>query len=134
MTLTALAVLGLPFASFAAIALVRPLRQAGRLAGWLSIAAIACAFLGALVVWGSAPGTEALWGWIPGDEEPMPYGVEGDVIPPSVPAERRGLGDVIRLRDGTGRGRAEQHGEGTDGAGERNHGTYLPKWSHNLTA
>jgi len=70
-TLTALAVLGLPFASFAAIALVRPLRQAGRLAGWLSIAAIACAFLGALVVWGSAPGTEALWGWIPGDEEPM---------------------------------------------------------------
>ena len=71
MTLTALAVLGLPFASFAAIALVRPLRQAGRLAGWLSIAAIACAFLGALVVWGSAPGTEALWGWIPGDEEPM---------------------------------------------------------------
>ena len=71
MTLTALAVLGLPFASFAAIALVRPLRQAGRLAGWLSIAAIACAFLGALVVWGSAPGTEALWGWIPGDEEPI---------------------------------------------------------------
>jgi len=70
-TLTALAVLGLPFASFAAIALVRPLRQAGRLAGWLSIAAIACAFLGALVVWGSAPGTEALWGWIPGDEEPI---------------------------------------------------------------
>ena len=71
MTLTALAVLGLPFASFAAIALVRPLRRAGRLAGWLSIAVIACAFLGALVVWGSAPGTEALWGWIPGDEEPM---------------------------------------------------------------
>jgi len=39
-TLTSLIVLGLPFASFAAIALVRPLRRAGRVAGWLSIGAI----------------------------------------------------------------------------------------------
>jgi NADH-quinone oxidoreductase subunit L len=70
-TLTALAVLGLPFASFAAIALVRPLRRAGRVAGWLSIGAIACAFVAALVAWRAAPGVEALWGWIPGDEEPM---------------------------------------------------------------
>ena len=52
-TALALTVLGLPFASFAAIALVRPLRRAGRLAGWVSIGAIACAFLAALAVWRS---------------------------------------------------------------------------------
>ena len=43
-------VLGLPFASFVLLAVVAPLRRAGGAAGAVSIAAIAAAFLGAVVV------------------------------------------------------------------------------------
>ena len=67
----ALTVLGLPFVSFLVLALARPVRRAGRAAGWLSIAAMACAFLIALVIWSSGTTVEALWGWVPADEEPM---------------------------------------------------------------
>ncbi len=67
----ALIVLGLPFVSFLVLALARPVRRAGRAAGWLSIAAMACAFLIALVIWSSGTTVEALWGWVPADEESM---------------------------------------------------------------
>src|SRR5213083_2187660 len=63
-------VLGLPFASFVLLAVVAPLRRAGRAAGAVSIAAIAAAFLGAVLVWGEGLGSEATWSWIPADEGP----------------------------------------------------------------
>src|SRR5213592_103244 len=63
-------VLGLPFASFVLLAVVAPLRRAGRAAGAVSIAAIAVAFLGALVVWREGFNGEATWAWIPADEGP----------------------------------------------------------------
>jgi NADH-quinone oxidoreductase subunit L len=65
-----LLVLGLPCASFVLLAVVAPLRRAGRLAGAVSIAAIAVAFLGALVVWREGFRGEAAWVWIPADEGP----------------------------------------------------------------
>src|SRR5712691_5174858 len=70
-TTLALTVLGLPFVSFLVLALARPVRRAGRAAGWLSIAAMACAFLAALAMWTSGMSVEALWSWVPADEEPM---------------------------------------------------------------
>lgn len=45
----------LPLVTFAVIALVRPLRDAGRLAGWLSALTAIAAFVGALLVWLDAP-------------------------------------------------------------------------------
>src|SRR5436853_11360 len=63
-------VLGLPFASFVLLAVVTPLRRAGGAAGAVSIAAIAPAFLVAVLVWGEGLGSEATWSWIPADEGP----------------------------------------------------------------
>src|SRR2546422_598993 len=63
-------VLGLPFASFVLLAVVAPLRRAGGAAGAVSIAAIAAAFLVAVLVWGEGLGSEATWTWIPADEGP----------------------------------------------------------------
>src|SRR5436309_38768 len=63
-------VLGLPFASFVLLAVVAPLRRAGGAAGAVSIAAIAAAFLVAVLVWGEGLGSEATWSWIPADEGP----------------------------------------------------------------
>ena len=47
----ALAALGLPFCSFLLLAVVPPLRRAGRAAGALSIAAIGGSLLASLVLW-----------------------------------------------------------------------------------
>src|SRR5438034_11667955 len=63
-------VLGLPFASFGLLAVVAPLRRAGRAAGAVSIAAIAAAFLGAVLVWSVRFTREATWTWIPADDGP----------------------------------------------------------------
>src|SRR5216117_3758869 len=63
-------VLGFPFASFVLLAVVAPLRRAGGAAGAVSIAAIAAAFLVAVLVWGEGLGSEATWSWIPADEGP----------------------------------------------------------------
>src|SRR5438876_2765847 len=63
-------VLGLPFASFVLLAVVAPLRRAGGAAGAVSIAAIAPAFLVAVLGWGEGLGSEATWSWIPADEGP----------------------------------------------------------------
>src|SRR5207244_13466980 len=63
-------VLGLPFASFVLLAVVAPLRRAGGAAGAVSIAAIAPAFLVAVLVWGEGLGSEATWSWIPAEEGP----------------------------------------------------------------
>ena len=73
----ALAVLGLPFAAFLLIAVIRPLRRAGRASGAVSIAAIGAAFVVTLCArLGAAEraaGTSAAatWSWIPGDGGPM---------------------------------------------------------------
>ncbi|MGH7276802.1 MAG: NADH-quinone oxidoreductase subunit L [Candidatus Rokuibacteriota bacterium] len=66
-----LLVLGLPFAAFVALAVVAPLRRAGRLAGGVSIAATGAALLCALVVWSDGTRADATWAWIPADEGPM---------------------------------------------------------------
>jgi NADH-quinone oxidoreductase subunit L len=71
MTASAVAILGLPFASFLVLALVRPLRRSGRPAGLLSIVAIAAAFVLALSLLVSHGRTEASWSWIPADGGPM---------------------------------------------------------------
>jgi NADH-quinone oxidoreductase subunit L len=68
---SALAILGLPFASFLILALVRPLRRSGRPAGLVSIAAIAAAFVLALGLLSGGGRAEGLWPWIPGDGGPM---------------------------------------------------------------
>jgi NADH-quinone oxidoreductase subunit L len=66
-----LLVLGLPLASFLAIALVRPLRRRGRAAGWVGITAMIVALAEALRTWlGSTRGTVIL-PWLPGDGGPM---------------------------------------------------------------
>jgi NADH-quinone oxidoreductase subunit L len=70
-TASALAVLGLPFASFLALALIRPLRRAGRPAGLVSIAAMAAAFVLAVSRFAAGGRSEASWSWIPGDGGPM---------------------------------------------------------------
>jgi NADH-quinone oxidoreductase subunit L len=66
-----LTVLGLPFAAFALLALLRPLRRSGRPAGMISILAIAVALLGALVMWREGFSSTALWEWLPGAGGPM---------------------------------------------------------------
>src|SRR2546422_11613235 len=69
----ALLVLVLPFASFVAIALVRPLRRSGRPAAAVSIVAMAGALLTAVAVsWQSIPVARGLnparlWPWLPAD-------------------------------------------------------------------
>jgi NADH-quinone oxidoreductase subunit L len=68
---SALAILGLPFASFLVLALVRPLRRSGRPAGLVSITAIGAAFVLALRTLAGGGRTEALWSWIPADGGPM---------------------------------------------------------------
>ncbi|HXH82374.1 MAG TPA: NADH-quinone oxidoreductase subunit L [Candidatus Tectomicrobia bacterium] len=73
----ALVVLGLPAATFVLLALVRPLRHAGRLAGIVSIAAMGAAFGTACALWLRAAPRAALaspsttWSWIPADGGPM---------------------------------------------------------------
>ena len=71
MTASAVAILGLPFASFLLLALIGPLRRSGRPAGVVSIAAIAAAFALALRVYGGGGQAEGLWSWIPADGPPM---------------------------------------------------------------
>src|SRR5712692_2619961 len=71
MTASAVTILGLPFASFLVLALVRPLRRSGRPAGLLSIAAIAAAFVLALTLLAGGGRMEASWSWIPADGGPM---------------------------------------------------------------
>jgi NADH-quinone oxidoreductase subunit L len=74
----ALTVLGLPFASFLFLAVVAPLRRAGRLAGAVSIVAMAAALVTAMRLWAAtsagapAPGAgSTTWAWIPADGGPM---------------------------------------------------------------
>jgi NADH-quinone oxidoreductase subunit L len=66
-----LAVLALPFAAFVALAVIAPLRRAGRVAGGVSILAIAVAFVCALATWRGGVHMEQLVTWIPGDAGPM---------------------------------------------------------------
>jgi len=66
-----LLVLALPFASFVLLAVVAPLRRAGRAAGAVGIAAVAAALAGALVIWLEGFRTTATWAWLPGDGGPM---------------------------------------------------------------
>jgi NADH-quinone oxidoreductase subunit L len=66
-----LLVLALPFVAFLLLALVRPLRRHGTVAGWVSILATAVAFATALRTWlGGARGT-VIVPWLPGDGAPM---------------------------------------------------------------
>src|SRR5262245_51726421 len=67
----ALAVLALPFAAFAILALVPPLRRSGRPAGVFSILAIATALACALRIFIGGGRAEALWPWLPADGDPM---------------------------------------------------------------
>jgi NADH-quinone oxidoreductase subunit L len=67
----ALTVLAWPCLSFLVLALVPPLRRAGRIAGIVSTAAMACAVITALANWRLAEPAEALWPWLPGDGGPM---------------------------------------------------------------
>jgi NADH-quinone oxidoreductase subunit L len=67
----ALAVLGLPLASFLVLSLVPPLRRSGRPAAALSIVAMAGALAAAVALRLGTPAAEATWGWIPGDGGPM---------------------------------------------------------------
>jgi NADH-quinone oxidoreductase subunit L len=73
----ALLVLVLPFASFLAIALLRPLRRSGRPAALVSIAAMGGTLLTAATMWWHSipvsPGLNpsVLWSWLPADGGPM---------------------------------------------------------------
>jgi len=73
----ALLVLALPFASFLAIGLIRPLRRRGRPAAAVSILAMAGAFLTAgAMSWQAIPvarglNPAVLWSWLPADGGPM---------------------------------------------------------------
>ncbi|PYN18987.1 MAG: hypothetical protein DMD76_27890 [Candidatus Rokuibacteriota bacterium] len=73
----ALLVLALPFASFLAIGLIRPLRRRGRPAAAVSILAMAGAFLTAgAMSWQGIPvarglNPAVLWSWLPADGGPM---------------------------------------------------------------
>jgi NADH-quinone oxidoreductase subunit L len=64
-------VLGLPFAAFLVLAVVAPLRRAGRAAGAVSILAAAVALVAALGVWRDGARRVATWAWIPADGGPM---------------------------------------------------------------
>jgi NADH-quinone oxidoreductase subunit L len=70
-TAAALQVLLLPFGAFLVLAVVAPLRRAGRLAGWLSIAAAAAAAGRALTIWIPGGRATATWMWLPADEGPL---------------------------------------------------------------
>jgi len=50
---------------------VAPLRRAGRVAGVVSILAVAAAFVAALSVWSDGRGGVQTWAWIPADGGPM---------------------------------------------------------------
>ena len=69
----ALAALGLPFCAFVLLAVVPPLRRAGRAAGALSIAAIGGSLLASLVLWRTLPreSVELTWTWLPAEAGPM---------------------------------------------------------------
>jgi NADH-quinone oxidoreductase subunit L len=70
----ALAALWLPFGAFVLLAVVVPLRRAGRLAGVVSIAAVGVGLLAALNLWWKLdPGgsVERSWTWIPAEAGPM---------------------------------------------------------------
>jgi NADH-quinone oxidoreductase subunit L len=69
----ALAALGLPFCAFVLLAMVPPLRRAGRAAGALSIVAIGGSLLASLVLWRTGPGqsVELTWTWLPAEAGPM---------------------------------------------------------------
>jgi NADH-quinone oxidoreductase subunit L len=64
-------VLGLPFASFLALAIAAPIRRTGRGAGIVSIVAMAAAFAAAIALWTQGLHAEARWAWIPADGGPM---------------------------------------------------------------
>jgi NADH-quinone oxidoreductase subunit L len=66
-----LAVLGLPFVSFALLALLPPLRRTGRPAGVVGIAAMALALAGAIAMWREGFYSTAMWSWLPGEGGPM---------------------------------------------------------------
>ncbi len=66
-----LLILVLPFAAFVLLAVVAPLRRAGRRAAGVSIAAMAVALAGALVVWSEGFRSLTTWAWIPADGGPM---------------------------------------------------------------
>jgi NADH-quinone oxidoreductase subunit L len=73
----ALLVLGLPFASFLLLAVVRPLRRSAAAAAGVSITAIAGALVAALVAFRTAgiraplASPSTTWSWIPADGGPM---------------------------------------------------------------
>jgi NADH-quinone oxidoreductase subunit L len=73
----ALVVLGLPFASFLLLAVVRPLRRSAPAAAAVSIAAVLGSLLAALLTMRGAAARAAqqspstTWSWIPGDGGPM---------------------------------------------------------------
>jgi NADH-quinone oxidoreductase subunit L len=73
----ALLVLGLPFASFLLLALVRPLRRSAPAAAVVSIVAMALAFVAAFLTLqgsvrrGAAVSPSTTWSWIPADGGPM---------------------------------------------------------------
>jgi NADH-quinone oxidoreductase subunit L len=66
-----LSVLALPFVAFVLLAVVGPLRRSGRGAALVSIAAMALALAGALVVRVSGLDVETTWTWIPADGGPI---------------------------------------------------------------
>jgi NADH-quinone oxidoreductase subunit L len=66
-----LLVLGLPFGSFVVLAVLPWLRRRGRVAGVLSIVAVALALALALVVWERGIQSKALWAWLPADAGPL---------------------------------------------------------------
>ena len=73
----ALLVLALPFVSFLALALIRPLRRSGRPAALVSILAMAGALgAAAALTWQAIPvardvNPSVLWSWLPADGGPM---------------------------------------------------------------
>ena len=66
-----LLVLAMPFVAFLLLAIVGPLRRAGRAAGLVSIAAITVSFAAALIVRAQGFVAERTWGWIPADGGPI---------------------------------------------------------------
>jgi len=72
--LLAVLALGLPFCAFLLLAVVPPLRRAGKLAGALSIAAVFGSLAAALALWRGLPAAavvERSWSWIPAEAGPL---------------------------------------------------------------
>ncbi|MFQ5897676.1 MAG: NADH-quinone oxidoreductase subunit L [Candidatus Methylomirabilia bacterium] len=68
----ALVALWLPFGAFVLLAVLRPLRHAGRTAGLLSILAVGGALLASLLAWrGLDELVEWSWAWLPARGEPL---------------------------------------------------------------